>query len=114
MSSTTAAPNNGMAGKLGTWLMIIATVVLAFVICVELINILFYDPWSDEKFLFKLSGSLSGVEIGPLTYLMFGSLAVALMMGLPLAFVTGGLGVMFIYLVGDAMMLNIVPAGSSR
>ncbi|MBW3226656.1 TRAP transporter large permease [Marinobacter adhaerens] len=109
MSTTTAAPSSGMAGKLGTWLMIIATVGLAFVICVELINILFYDPWSDEKFLFKLSGSLSGVEIGPLTYLMFGSLAVALMMGLPLAFVTGGLGVMFIYLVGDAMMLNIVP-----
>ena len=109
MSTTTAAPSSGMAGKLGTWLMIIATVGLAFVICVELINILFYDPWSDDKFLFKLSGSLSGVEIGPLTYLMFGSLAVALMMGLPLAFVTGGLGVMFIYLVGDAMMLNIVP-----
>ena len=34
---------------------------------------------------------------------------VALMMGLPLAFVTGGLGVTFIYLVGDATMLNIIP-----
>src|SRR5680860_1084936 len=41
---------------------------------------------------------------------MFGSLMVALMMGLPLAFVTGGLGVMFVYLVGDTAMLNIVPS----
>ncbi|MCR8916256.1 TRAP transporter large permease subunit [Marinobacter panjinensis] len=108
-TNTTTAPGSNLLGKLSTWLMIIATVALAFVICVEMINILFYDPWSDEKFLFKLSGSLSDVKVGPLTYLMFGSLAVALMMGLPLAFVTGGLGVMFIYLVGDAMMLNLVP-----
>lgn len=111
MSTTTAtAPGSSVMGKLGTWLMILGTVALAFVICVEMINILFYDPFSDEKFLFKLSGSLSDVKIGPLTYLMFGSLAVALMMGLPLAFVTGGLGVMFIYLVGDSLMLNIVPS----
>ncbi|HEY9120618.1 MAG TPA: TRAP transporter large permease subunit [Marinobacter sp.] len=108
-TSSTTVPGGNLVGKLSTWLMIIATVALAFVICVEMINILFYDPWSDEKFLFKLSGSLSDVKVGPLTYLMFGSLAVALMMGLPLAFVTGGLGVMFIYLVGDAMMLNLVP-----
>ncbi|WP_297790881.1 TRAP transporter large permease subunit [uncultured Marinobacter sp.] len=108
-TSPTTVPGSNLVGKLSTWLMIIATVALAFVICVEMINILFYDPWSDEKFLFKLSGSLSDVKVGPLTYLMFGSLAVALMMGLPLAFVTGGLGVMFIYLVGDAMMLNLVP-----
>ncbi|WP_286220775.1 TRAP transporter large permease [Marinobacter apostichopi] len=111
MSTNTAtAPVTSVMGKLGTWLMILGTVALAFVICVEMINILFYDPFSDEKFLFKLSGSLSDVQIGPLTYLMFGSLAVALMMGLPLAFVTGGLGVMFIYLVGDSLMLNIVPS----
>jgi len=109
-TNTTTAPGSNLIGKLGTWLMIAATVALAFIICVEMINILFYDPWSDEKFLFKLSGSLSDVKIGPLTYLMFGSLAVALMMGLPLAFVTGGLGVMFIYLVGDSLMLNIVPS----
>ncbi|WP_404364955.1 TRAP transporter large permease subunit [Marinobacter sp.] len=108
-TNTTTVRGSNLVGKLSTWLMIIATVALAFVICVEMINILFYDPWSDEKFLFNLSGSLSDVKIGPLTYLMFGSLAVALMMGLPLAFVTGGLGVMFIYLVGDAMMLNLVP-----
>jgi len=108
--STATASGPNMAGKLGTWLMILATVGFGFVICVEMINILFYDPFSDEKFLFKLAGSLASVDIGPLTYLMFGSLLLALMMGLPLAFVTGGLGVLFVYLVGDAMMLNIVPS----
>ncbi|WP_303291005.1 TRAP transporter large permease subunit [Marinobacter sp. SS5-14b] len=112
MNGTTAnTPNTGnLKGKLGTWLMILATVALAFVMFVEIVNILFYDPFSDEKFLFKLAGSLSDVKIGPLTYLMFGSLLVALMMGLPLAFVTGGLGVAFIYLVGDSLMLNIIPS----
>ncbi|WP_417545044.1 TRAP transporter large permease [Marinobacter sp.] len=105
---TASGPN--LSGKLGTWLMILATVGFGLIICVEMINILFYDPFSDEKFLFKFAGSLASVEIGPLTYLMFGSLFVALMMGLPLAFVTGGLGVLFVYLVGDAMMLNIVPS----
>lgn len=109
-TNTTTATGSGLAGKLGTWLMILATVGFGLIICVEIINILFYDPFSDEKFLFKLAGSLSSVEIGPLTYLMFGSLFVALMMGLPLAFVTGGLGVLFVYLVGDSMMLNIVPS----
>ncbi|MEE3168886.1 MAG: TRAP transporter permease DctM/Q, partial [Pseudomonadota bacterium] len=110
MSTTVTSQNSSnLKGKLGTWLMIIATVALAFVMCVEFINILFYDPFSDEKFLFKLAGVLSDVKIGPLTYLMFGSLLIALMMGLPLAFVTGGLGVVFIYLVGDSLMLNIIP-----
>ncbi|MBL1271274.1 MAG: tripartite ATP-independent transporter DctM subunit [Marinobacter maritimus] len=109
-TSPTIASGPTMSGKLGTWLMILATVGFGFIICVEMINILFYDPFSDEKFLFKFAGSLASVEIGPLTYLMFGSLFVALMMGLPLAFVTGGLGVLFVYLVGDAMMLNIVPS----
>ncbi|MFO8140648.1 MAG: TRAP transporter large permease subunit [Marinobacter sp.] len=112
MSATTVNPPNtgNLKGKLGTWLMIVATLVLAFVMFVEIINILFYDPFSDERFLFKLAGSMSDVKIGPLTYLMFGSLLVALMMGLPLAFVTGGLGVAFIYLVGDSLMLNIIPS----
>ncbi|WP_336365895.1 TRAP transporter large permease [Marinobacter sp. C2H3] len=114
MSATTTVSKAGdgtnLRGKLGTWLMIIATVALGFVMCVEFINILFYDPYSDDHFLFKLAGSLAGVDIGTLTYLMFGSLLVALMAGLPLAFVTGGLGVAFIYLVGDGMMLNIIPS----
>ncbi|MDX1802113.1 MAG: TRAP transporter large permease subunit, partial [Marinobacter sp.] len=101
---------NPTLSKFGTWLMIIATVAFGFMILVEIINILFYDPYSDEYFLFHFAGSLSDVSIGPLTYLMFGSLLVLLMMGLPLAFVTGGLGVLFVYLVGDGLMLNIIPS----
>ncbi len=100
---------NGLSGTLGTWLMILATVGFAFVISVEIINSVFYDPYEDDYFLFRLAGSFADIEIAPLTYLMFGSLLVALMMGLPLAFVTGGLGVTFIYLVGDSVMLNIIP-----
>lgn len=112
MSTASAANNmarNELIGKIGTWLMVVSTVLFAFVICVEVINIAFYDPWGDDYFLFRLAGVLSNVSIGPLTYLMFGSLLIALMMGLPLTFVTGGLGVVFIYLVGDALMLNIIP-----
>ena len=32
------------------------------------------------------------------------------MLGLPLAFVTGGLGVVFIYLIGGQVMVNIIPS----
>lgn len=104
-----SAKQSSTVGLLGTWLVVLVTAAFMFIIGVELINSVFYDPYEDQYFLFRLAGVLSDVEIGPLTYLMFGSLLVALMMGLPLAFVTGGLGVVFIYLVGDATMLNIIP-----
>lgn len=100
---------NTLSGLLGTWLMIIATSGALLVLGIETFNSIYYGPYSDEYFLFRSAGILSEMEIAPLTYLMFGSLFVALMMGLPLAFVTGGLGVIFIYLVGDAAMLNIIP-----
>ena len=53
-----------------------------------------------------------GVEIGIewLTLIMFGSLLVLLMAGLPLAFVTGGLACVFLFVLGDAQTLNIVPS----
>lgn len=53
-----------------------------------------------------------GLEIGIelLTLIMFGSLVVLLMAGLPLAFVTGGLACVFLYVLGDANALNIVPS----
>lgn len=110
-TQTVTKPGGGnpMLGKIATWLMVLATCAFGFAILVETINTMFYDPWGDEYFLFRTAGILSGVAIGPLTYLMFGSLLVLLMLGLPLAFVTGGLGVMFIYLVGDGAMLNIIP-----
>jgi len=53
-----------------------------------------------------------GLEIGidTLTYLMFGSLLVLLMAGLPLAFVTGGLACIFLFILGDAHTLNMLPS----
>lgn len=50
------------------------------------------------------------ISIGWLTFIMFGSLVFLLLLGLPLAFVTGGLGVVFLYLFGDLQMLNILPS----
>ncbi len=53
-----------------------------------------------------------GVEIDIvwLTVLMFGSLLILLLAGLPLAFVTGGLACVFLFVFGDARMLNILPS----
>ncbi len=50
------------------------------------------------------------IDIFWLTILMFGSLLILLMTGLPLAFVTGGLACVFFFLFGDANMLNILPS----
>ncbi len=50
------------------------------------------------------------IGIGWLTLIMFGSLLVLLMAGLPLAFVTGGLAIVFLFVLGDADTLNIVPS----
>jgi tripartite ATP-independent transporter DctM subunit len=50
------------------------------------------------------------IGIGWLTLLMFGSLLILLLAGLPLAFVTGGLACVFLFLFGDADMLNILPS----
>jgi tripartite ATP-independent transporter DctM subunit len=50
------------------------------------------------------------IGIGWLTILMFGSLAILLMAGLPLAFVTGGLAVVFLFIFGTPQMLNIIPS----
>lgn len=105
--SESKKPGTGMS--LGTALLIAATGALTFVVLIELVNILFYDPYGEEVFLFRSASVLADTDIATLTWIMFGSLFVLLMMGLPLAFVTGGLGVVFIYLVGDAFMLNIIP-----
>jgi len=53
-----------------------------------------------------------GLDIGIewLTLIMFGSLLVLLMAGLPLAFVTGGLACVFLFILGDERALNIVPS----
>lgn len=93
----------------GTYITVLASTLAALVLAVETFNIVYYGPFSDDYVLFRFAGTLQNVGIAPLTYIMFGSLFIVLMMGLPLAFVTGGLGVVFIYLVGDAAMLNIIP-----
>ncbi|WP_126455660.1 TRAP transporter large permease [Sulfuriflexus mobilis] len=108
--ANTPNPGQNLSGKFWTWLMILATVGMTFAVVVELINIFFYDPYEEEYFLFRTAGMLEDADIATLTWLMFGTLFIALMMGLPLAFVTGGLGVVFIYLVGDQAMLNIIPS----
>jgi len=108
MTAMASAPS--LNARFWTWLMYLTTAAAVFVVGVEIINILFYDPWGDEVFLFRSAGMLADVDIATLTWIMFGSLLVLLMMGLPLAFVTGGLGVVFIYLIGDQMMLNIIPS----
>jgi len=105
-----AASQPSTLGKIGTVLMYLSTAAMLFVFAVELINVLFYDPYEDTHFLFTTAGMLGDMNIEELTYIMFGSLLVLLMLGLPLAFVTGGLGVVFIYLIGGQVMVNIIPS----
>ena len=50
------------------------------------------------------------ISIGWLTFYMFGSLIVLILLNLPLSFVTGGLGVVFLYLFGDLQMIHILPS----
>jgi len=109
-AASTTANKQTNNGKIWTWLMILASVTLTFVVLVQVINIAFYDPYGDDFFLFRIAGVLSDFDIGTLTWVMFGTLLIFLMAGLPLAFVTGGLGVVFVYLVGDQAMLNIIPS----
>ncbi|TVT74048.1 MAG: TRAP transporter large permease subunit [Denitromonas halophila] len=110
MTTSNAKRSPSLSGRLGTAALILATGTALFIFGIELINVLFYDPWGDEHFLFTTAGLLEDVEIKELTYIMFGSLLVLLMLGLPLAFVTGGLGVVFIYLIGGQVMVNIIPS----
>lgn len=91
------------------WMILLASAVLGFIILVEAINIAFVDPYSQPPFLFTFQGSLSDISIAWLSILMFGALLALLFAGMPLVFVTGSLGVIFIYLVGDQFMLNIIP-----
>ncbi|MGQ7247284.1 TRAP transporter large permease subunit [Halomonas sp. V046] len=73
----------------------------------EIVNISLTDY---DSLAMSVEHSLASVGIGALTLLMFGTLMVVLVAGLPLAFVTGGLGVVFLYLVGDQHMLNLMPS----
>ena len=101
-------------GSTTTWVVVTASVILGVLILVELLNIAFFFepfvmPADQEVPLWTLQGALHDIDIATLSILMFVSLLALLALGLPLVFVTGSLGVLFIYLVGDALMLNIIP-----
>src|SRR6058998_525468 len=50
------------------------------------------------------------IDIAWLTLLLFGSLGVLLALGLPMAFCTGSLAVVFLFLFGNSAILNMVPS----
>lgn len=50
------------------------------------------------------------IDIAWLTLMMFGSLGVLLALGLPMAFCTGSLAVVFLFLFGNSAVLNMTPA----
>jgi tripartite ATP-independent transporter DctM subunit len=50
------------------------------------------------------------IGIGWLTILLFGSLALLLAAGLPMAFCTGSLAIIFLYVFGSGSVLNMLPA----
>lgn len=50
------------------------------------------------------------IDISWLTVLLFGSLAILLALGLPMAFCTGSLAVIFLFVFGDLAMLHIMPS----
>jgi tripartite ATP-independent transporter DctM subunit len=50
------------------------------------------------------------IDIAWLTLLLFGSLAILLALGLPMAFCTGSLAVVFLFLFGNSAILNMMPA----
>ncbi|MGM0984394.1 MAG: TRAP transporter large permease subunit [Pseudomonadota bacterium] len=87
-------------------LLIVAGLLAAWV-AFEMVNIAVTDY---DSLAGSLEGVLGNVGIGSLTLVMFGSLMVVLVAGLPLAFVTGGLGVCFLYLIGTQDMLNLMPS----
>ena len=54
------------------------------------------------------------IDIAWLTVLLFGSLAVLLALGLPMAFCTGSLATIFLFVFGNSAILNMMPSASSR
>src|SRR3954467_10924574 len=50
------------------------------------------------------------IPIAWLTVLLFGSLALLLSLGLPMAFCTGSLAVIFLFIFGTPAVLNMMPS----
>ena len=53
-----------------------------------------------------------GIEIGIewLSILLFGALGLLLMLGLPMAFCTGSLATIFLFVFGNSAVLNMMPS----
>ncbi|TDX26075.1 tripartite ATP-independent transporter DctM subunit [Modicisalibacter xianhensis] len=101
------ARQHGQGSHVFAWLVLLLGMFLAAYAIHEVVNVAVNEY---EAFPLSVENSLYQVDIGTLTALMFGTLMLVLMAGLPLAFVTGGLGVVFLYLVGDQFMLNLIPS----
>ncbi len=84
-----------------------AAAVVGLIALGEMVNIALFYPLEAPV---TLEALLQGVDISWLTLIMFGTLILVLMAGLPLAFVTGGLGIMFLYLISDQAALHITPS----
>ncbi|MDX9860461.1 MAG: TRAP transporter large permease subunit, partial [Rhodospirillales bacterium] len=91
------------------WFVTVGFFVLAFLVGVELLNTLFVG-YGEEPILFTFQGTLAGIPIAWLSIAMFGTLLMALSAGMPLSFATGALTVIFMYVVGDKYMVNIIPS----
>jgi tripartite ATP-independent transporter DctM subunit len=89
------------------WGFVTAAIVIALIAVGEIFNIFVYFP---REAPLTTEALLQGVDISWLTLIMFGALIVLLMAGLPLAFVTGGLGIVFLYLISDQAALHITPS----
>src|SRR3569832_263189 len=50
------------------------------------------------------------IDIAWLTVLLFGSLGILLGLGLPMAFCTGSLAVIFLFVFGNGAILNMMPS----
>lgn len=91
------------------WFVTIVFGIFTAIFFVEMLNVLFVDPFAEEPILFSFQGSLSNISIATLSLLMFGTLMLVLGVGMPLSFGSGALTVLFMYLVGDKYLLNIIP-----
>lgn len=91
-----------------SWFITILFCIFAFVVGVELLNTLFVGR-GESPFLFSFQSTLAGIPIEYLSIAMFGSLLCVLSAGMPLSFGSGALTVVFMYLVGDKYMVNIIP-----
>ena len=57
------SPASKKSSRVWSYIVYGMTLTLLAVVFVEMINIIFYDPYSDEKFLFRTAGILAEYDI---------------------------------------------------